>query len=99
MTMSTREWIAIVCGTLTLTLTGCRQEPPVEPDPYDIVAHLRPGGAASTNMSSSKAYGQPVDGMTEEQTRKFDHGDYIFEHQFVPSGDVMSGLEIGRAHV
>ena len=92
MTMGTKEWIAIACGALTLTLAGCRQEPAVEPDPYDIVAHLRPGGAASTNMSSSKAYGQPVDGMTEEQTRMFDHGDYIFEHQFVPSGDVMSGL-------
>ena len=52
MAMSTREWIAIACGALTLTLAGCRQEPEVEPDPYDIVAHLHPGGAASTNMLS-----------------------------------------------
>lgn len=91
-----RGGLTLACASLLL-LAGCVEDEPVikpkpQPSPYDIVAHMRPGGDATTNMSSSKAFGQPVDGMTDVENDKFDHGDYIFEHHFVPYGSTMAGL-------
>lgn len=81
--------LALACSPLFVSCGGGNVK---EKAPYDIVAAMRPGGDATVNMSSSKAYGQPVNGLTEEQAAQFTRGDHFFENPFVSGGPVMTGL-------
>lgn len=85
-----KRWSALL--VLSMALASCEGEAPQVVDTFPYVGKAG-GGMATVYDSYLVPFGQPIPLLTDEEQKKHDRGDVLFERRFVSSGNkVYAGL-------